>query len=293
MKRIFFLFTALLTTAHAFTQDYGQSATLKIWDNATAPHSNGITTPQTETRPNRIGNTSSAELYLFAPDTARATGQAVVICPGGGYARLSMDNEGYEMARWFAANGTTAAVLKYRMPNGHPEVPLEDAEQALRILMGLEAGATGFTADRVGIVGCSAGGHLAAMASTMSSTRPAFAILFYPVITGEEGRCHKGSFDRLLGRARTAGQTAFYSLENRVDSLTPPTLLLLSDDDRSVPPISSTRYYDALKEHGIAASMHIYPSGGHGWGFRGDFPYKPQWQQAVLEWLQNLPATQQ
>lgn len=276
-----------MTTAHAFTQDYGQTVTLKIWDNASAPHSNGITTPETETQRNRIGNTSSAELYLFPADTARSTGQAVVICPGGGYTRLAMDHEGYRMARWFAANGITAAVLKYRMPNAHPEVPLEDAEQALRILMGLEAGATGFTAERVGIVGSSAGGHLAAMVSTMARTRPAFAILFYPVITGEEGKCHKGSFDNLLGRERSAEQTAFYSLENRVDASTPPTLLLLSDDDRSVPPVSSTRYYDALKEQGIAASMHIYPSGGHGWGIRDNFPYREQWQQAVLEWLRT------
>lgn len=274
-------------TPHAFGQDYGQTATLKIWDNTSAPHSNGIITPETEPQRNRIGNTSSAELYLFPADTSRATGQAVVICPGGGYTRLAMDHEGYRMARWFAANGITAAVLKYRMPNAHPEVPLEDAEQALRILMGLEAGATGFTAERVGIVGSSAGGHLAAMASTMARTRPAFAILFYPVITGEEGKCHKGSFDNLLGRERPADKTAHYSLENRVDPATPPTLLLLSDDDRTVPPVSSTRYYNALKEHGIAASMHIYPSGGHGWGIRDNFPYREQWQQAVLEWLRT------
>lgn len=100
-----------------------------------------------------------------------------MICPGGGYVKLCIDYEGYDMAKWFAANGITAAVLKYRMPNGHPEVPLEDVEQALRIMMGLEAGATGFTAGKVGIVGSSAGGHLAASASTLAETKPAFSIL--------------------------------------------------------------------------------------------------------------------
>lgn len=170
--------TLLLMTATASAQDYGQTATLKIWDNTTAPHSNGITTPETEKEPNRVRNTSEATLYIFPADKAKATGQAVVICPGGGYGMLAMDHEGYEMAKWFAANGITGAVLKYRMPNHHPEVPLEDAVQALRIMAGLEAGATGYTADKVGIVGSSAGGHLAAMASTIGSFKPAFSVLF-------------------------------------------------------------------------------------------------------------------
>ena len=106
--------TLLLMTATASAQDYGQTATLKIWDNTTAPHSNGITTPETEKEPNRVRNTSEATLYIFPADKAKATGQAVVICPGGGYGMLAMDHEGYEMAKWFAANGITGAVLKYR-----------------------------------------------------------------------------------------------------------------------------------------------------------------------------------
>lgn len=274
-------------------RDYGQAATLKIWDNASAPHSNGITTPETEHQRDRIGNISTAELYIFPADSTKATGQAVVLCPGGGYSFLALDKEGHQMARWFAQNGITAAVLKYRMPNGHPEVPREDAEQALRIMMGLEAGATGYTASQVGIVGCSAGGHLAASVSTLAATKPAFAILLYPVITGEAGLCHKGSFDCLLGEERTEEQTAAYWLENRVTPATPPTLLLLSDNDKAVPPISSTRYYNALKENGIPAAMHIYPSGGHGWGMRPDFTYRPQWQQAVLDWIERMNPNSQ
>lgn len=285
MKRLLSTLTALAMMTAAQARDYGQDLTLKIWDNATAPHSNGITTPETESEPHRIGNTSEAELYLFRAAPDKATGLAVVICPGGGYARLSMDHEGYLAARWFADNGVTAAVLKYRMPNGHPEVPLEDVEQALRIMSGAEPGAEGFTSERVGVVGFSAGGHLAAMASTLARHKPAFSILFYPVVTGEAGQCHKGSFDRLIGADRTEAQTERYSLHNRVTPATPPALLLLSDDDRSVPPVNSTRYYDALKANGIEASLHIYPSGGHGWGFRDDFPYRDQWREAVLEWL--------
>lgn len=275
-------------TSIATAQDYGQTKTLKIWDNATAPHSNGIATPEREPEPNRLFDVSEAELYIFPADPAKATGQAVVICPGGGYVKLCIDYEGYQMAQWFAANGITAAVLKYRMPNGHPEVPLEDVEQALRIMMGLEAGATGFTADKVGIVGSSAGGHLAASASTLATTRPAFAILFYPVITAEKGKGHQGSFNALLGDRRNAETDAWYSLQNRVTVQAPPTLLLLSDDDRTVPAINSTLYYNALKNNGVKASIHIYPTGGHGWGIRDNFKYKEQWQQAALDWMKEV-----
>lgn len=287
-KTLLFIATFLLMTATASAQDYGQSATLKIWDNTTAPHSNGITTPQTETEPNRIRNTSDAELYLFPADTACATGQAVVICPGGGYGMLAIDHEGYQMAKWFAANGITAAVLKYRLPNGHPEVPLEDAVQALRIMSGLEAGATGYTADKVGIVGSSAGGHLAAYASTLGSHKPAFSILFYPVITAETNKGHQGTFGNLLREKRNPETDAYYSLQNRVTADTPPAILLLSDDDKSVPPINSILYYNALKEHGIRASMHIYPRGGHGWGIRENFTYREAWQEAVLDFLREI-----
>ena len=154
MKRIATTLTALLLMAGTATaQDYGQARTLKIWDNKTAPHDNGIATPEREPEKNRLTDVSEAVLYIFPAAPEKATGQAVVICPGGGYVKLCIDYEGYEMAQWFAEHGITAAVLKYRMPNGHPEVPLEDVEQALRIMMGLEAGATGFTADKVGIVG--------------------------------------------------------------------------------------------------------------------------------------------
>ena len=154
-------------------------------------------------------------------------------------------------------------------------------------MAGLEAGATGYTADKVGIVGSSAGGHLAAMASTIGSFKPAFSVLFYPVITAVQGKRHQGSFINLLSEQRTPEQDAAYSLESRVTADTPPAILLLSDDDKTVPPVNSTLYYNALKAHGIEASMHIYPSGGHGWGIRDSFRYKAQWQDAVLDWLRR------
>lgn len=293
MKRTIFTLLMLLAATTLPAQRYGEDFSLKIWDNATAPHSNGLTGGPTDRGGERIGNTTEALLYIFKADEAKATGQAVVICPGGGYQLLAMRHEGYQMARWFADNGITAAVLQYRMPNGHPEVPLEDAEQALRIMAGLEAGATGCTADKVGIAGFSAGGHLAAMASTKGGFRPAFSILFYPVITSDPACYHSGSFDSLLGKERSDELSAAYSLENCVDAQTPPALLLLSDDDKTVPPLSSTRYYDALKRRGIPASIHIWPKGGHGWGMEDRVDFKPQWQQITLDWLAALNGSRQ
>ncbi len=272
---------------------HGQTAaphvdTLRIWDNATAPHSNGLVGPEQPYRTDAVTHTTTAELYVYRADTARATGQAVVICPGGGYGMLSMQYEGTEVARWLASCGVTAAVLKYRLPNGHPEVPLEDAVEALRIMGRLDVGAGGTKPRQVGIMGFSAGGHLAAMASTIGAVRPDFSILFYPVITAERGKGHQGSFNALLGASRNAQTDSLYSLQTRVTDRTPPALLLLSDDDTTVPPVNSLLYYEALKAHGISASMHIYSSGGHGWSFRSYFPYQDDCQQAVLDWLARL-----
>jgi len=135
-----------------------------------------------------------------------------------------------------------------------------------------------------------AGGHLAASAATMlpEEVRPAFAVLVYPVITAEPGKCHKGSFDNLLGTDRTAGDEAQWSLQNRVTASTPPALLLAADDDRSVPPVNSVLFYAALKRHGIPASLRIYPSGGHGGALDPAHIYRAQWRADILDWLAML-----
>lgn len=289
MKRLLISLAILGASACGCAQNYGQDITLKLWDNTSAPHSNQITEPEREVAPHRPAFTSEATLFLFRADPEKSTGQALLLCPGGGYQRLAMDHEGFEMAQWFASQGVTVGVLKYRMPNGHPEVPLEDAEEGLRTLRRL-ASEWGYDPEQVGIAGCSAGGHLAAMCSTMGSVRPAFAILFYPVITGEEGYSHRGSFDNLLGSDRSDALSRRYWLEERVDSITPPTLLFHSEDDHSVPPVNSLRYHNALKQQGISTARHTFPTGGHGWGIRDSFTHKAEWQQIVVDWLET--ATQ-
>ena len=260
---------------------------LPIWNNASAPHDNGLRGDETEFGLRFIGNVTEAVLYIYPAAPDKATGQAAVICPGGGYEFVSMEHEGDAFARWIAEQGITAAVIKYRMPNHHPEVPLEDVEQALRVMKGEIPGAGELSVQRVGIIGFSAGGHLAAMAATVGRVRPDFMVLFYPVITAAKELAHEGSFDNLLGRERTEELNARYSLENRVTETTPPTILFLADDDDCVPALNAVSFYRALKEHGVAASLHIYPSGQHGWGILDRFPYKSAWQSALTDWLQN------
>lgn len=286
MKRLFTILLAMAVLPLAAQEyDYKEDQLIKIWDNTTAPHSSELTRPETCDR-GIINWSQSAELYIYKADPAKATGQAIVICPGGGYEAVCMTYEGADAARWLAENGITCGVLKYRMPNGHREVPLEDAVEALRI-MRKNAEEWHFDPKQVGIMGYSAGGHLAAYTSTFAPAgeEPAFSILMYAVITGEWGLTHEGTFNNLLGEGHTAADRAAYSPENRVTAQTPPALLMLSDDDKIVPPISSTRYYNALKKAGIEASLHIYPDGWHGWGMSKRFPYREQWQESMLDWL--------
>lgn len=287
MKRLFTLLLVLCAMP-ALAQDYGQDMTIKIWDNTTAPHSNEITAAETSNN-NVIVNTTETVLYIFKADPKKATGHAMLVCPGGGYSSVCIEWEGYKVAQWLASQGVTCGVLKYRLPNGHREIPLEDTTEALRTMRKM-ASELGYDAQKVGMMGSSAGGHLTAYTSNFASfnDRPAFAVLFYPVITGEQGLCHKGSFDHLLGADATAYERAEYSLETRVTKHTPPTLILTSDNDTLVPTISSTRYYNALRKHGVKASLHIYPGGYHGFCMHDDVAFKPLWQQAMIEWIRSF-----
>ena len=290
MRRLLLIIAFTLTAIAMQAQDL----TIKLWDNATAPHSNHLTGGKKDEGGVRYSNTTEAVLYIYEADEEKATGQSIVICPGGGYWLVAIGHEGHDFGKWLAENGVTAAVLMYRMPNHRPEVPLEDAAEAVRYMKEEYAPAHGITS--VGIMGFSAGGHLAASTavgalefngdkSHRASLRPDFAVLFYPVITGEALHAHKGSFDNLLGTDRTPALTARYSAEKLVSKQTPPTFLVCSDDDGGVPPANSVKFYNALKEYGIPASLHILPSGGHGWGFRDSFRYKAVWQSALLDWL--------
>ena len=274
-----------------------QDMTVKLWDNSSAPHSNQLTGPEKDEGQVRISNTTEAALYIYEAAAEKATGQAIVICPGGGYWLLAMGHEGHDLAKWLAENGITAAVLKYRMPNGNVHVPMEDAAEAIRYMKQEYPKRDKLT--QIGISGFSAGGHLAASTGTgaleangdtseRALLRPDFMVLFYPVISCSPKYFHAGSFNNLLGKGYTEEQSQKWSPDVLASEKTPQTLFILSDDDKAVKPINSILLYNRLKELGIPASMQILPEGGHGWGMNDSFRYKAMWQNTVLDYLNHI-----
>jgi acetyl esterase/lipase len=265
-----------------------EPATFLLWPTG-VPESNGITIPE-ENKDDRISNVTIPSMTVYPADASNNTGTAILICPGGGYIREAAGHEGRDIAQWFAANGITAAVLKYRLPNGHAFIPSKDAFQALQLLRS-QASQWGIQPWKVGIAGFSAGGHLASTVGTLFKspiTRPDFMLLFYPVISMDSVLAHKGSRDNLLGQAvQNPDSITTYSTQLQVTDQTPPTLLLLSDDDKTVTPLNSIAFYQALKQHKIPSSLYIFPEGGHGWGYRPSFRYHEAWKKLVLEWLRN------
>ncbi|MEG1863863.1 MAG: alpha/beta hydrolase [Alistipes sp.] len=281
MKKCLFLWVATLLCVSTFAQDRH----IVLWNNATAPSSNGLSGAEVEVKPGTWINTQQAEMWIYEAGD-NATGQGVIYFPGGGYANLSMAN-GHKAAQWFAENGITAAVVKYRLPNGHAEVPRNDADEALRVMRSMAA-ELHLDPAKIGVAGTSAGGYLAGSVGTLSALKPGFMILFYPVISADEGVRHQGTFANLVGRDKvTTPAVQAFSLEKHVDAATPPTLLFHCDDDTVVPAVNSALFYQALKQHHIESSLHIYPSGDHGWGMRSTFKYHDDWKKAVLDWLSN------
>lgn len=292
MKRLLtLLLLAAVMPAWAQQYQFGQDAYVKIWDDKDAPHSNGFVEKGVKEVNNNgfVYLTTSTELYIFKADPAKATGKAFVVIPGGGYGCVCATFEGYRVARWLAQQGITAAVLKYRLPNGHPEVPLEDAVEALRTMRKM-ADDLKIDPSKVGVMGSSAGGHLAAYVSTLApdEDKPNFTCLFYPVITSQEDVAHNGTFHNLVGHNASERERAYFSLETRVTKSTPPAIIFHSDADTVVPSVSSTRYYNALKKHGIKAELHIYPNGWHGWVMHPEYEQYERWQTALLEWVNML-----
>jgi acetyl esterase/lipase len=215
---------------------------------------------------------------------SRPDGSVVLIIPGGAYQHVVFDKEGLEIAEWMAARGTTAAVLRYRLPGdgwaSGPDTPLQDAQRAMRVLRGM-ATELHFDAAHVGVIGCSAGGHLAARLLTevaasyaagdsidQASFRPDFGALLYPVIAVSGDYAHAVSAQRLLGASPDAARIARYTPNRQVRPDTPPTWLVHAGDDTSVPLQNSLDFYSALRAHGVPAELHVYESGGHGFGLR-------------------------
>lgn len=282
MKKILILSFLFMTTMLSAQKPIE----LPLWPNG-APNSNGLTGTEEDLNGGRVANVIKPSITVY-PAT-KPNGMAIIMCPGGGYARLAMNHEGHDMAPWFNTQGITYVVLKYRMPNGNNEVPLSDAEQAIRLVRE-HATEWGINPQRIGIMGASAGGHLAASLATLYSsdkTRPDFQILFYPVISMINGVTHGGSRGNLLGANPSQELEQKYSLERQVSARSPQAFIMLSSDDTAVPPINGIDYFLALREQKVPASLHAYPTGGHGWGFHDSFTYKRQWTEELEKWLRE------
>jgi acetyl esterase/lipase len=244
-------------------------------------------------------NVSDPTLTIYLPPADKAGDAAVIICPGGGYHLLVTGREGSDIALEFNKLGVAAFVLKYRLPDDRIMVdksvgPLQDAQRALQIV---REGAAGWNInpDKIGIMGFSAGGHLASTAGThfekalienksMTSLRPDFMILVYPVISLSDSLCHAGSREYLLGKNPSAEQIRFFSNDLYVNEITPPSFLILADDDSVVKPENSIIFYEALRRNGVPAEMHIYETGEH--GFLKDPPFE-EWFGRCCFWMKS------
>lgn len=271
-RRMAVIVTFLLLTGGAWAQRSGE---YPLWPKG-APHQSAD-----------MRDTAKVTIYL--PEKRVATGRAVVILPGGGYSHLAMNHEGHDWAPFFNQEGVAVVVLKYRMPHGDKRIPIEDAEEAIRMVR-RNADRWNINPKDVGIMGSSAGGHLASTIATHSkdAAKPDFQILFYPVITMEPDITHKGSHDNLLGEHARKKEERDYSNDAQVSRVTPRAWIALSDDDSVVLPANGVNYYTELYRHDVPASLHVYPSGGHGWGIRPSFRYHIEMLLELKAWLKSF-----
>ena len=299
---IFTLFFVILSTS-GFTQNkilplwegdppnYRETGEVTIWDTSDIV---------------RVRLVQQPDIAVFLPSKKNATGEAVIICPGGGYHILAYDWEGSDIARWLNSHGIAAFVLKYRLPGSKSNVvpyksPLMDAQRAMRLVR-YHANAWNVDAGKIGIMGFSAGGHLASTLSThfdagdpsnddpveQMSCRPDFSVLIYPVVSFTADFAHAGSHKTLLGEDADDELVRHFSNELQVTEETPPAILIHSGDDKVVPVENSISYYEALLENRIAAELHVYPYGGHGFSLAIGQGHLSTWPNRVIEWINYL-----
>ncbi len=247
-----------------------------------------------------ISKVSVPDIKIFKPEHPDKNHSAVVICPGGGYAVLAYNLEGTTVAKILNSWGVTAIVLKYRLPSDEIMKdktigPLQDAQRALQYVRE-NAAELNVNPNMIGIMGFSAGGHLASTASTHfdhsyidnplnTSLRPDFSILGYPVISFSDSLTHMGSRDNLIGKNPSKEMIYKFSNELQVNEKTPPTFLVLASDDNAVNPENSIKYYEALLKNKVPAEMHIYENGGHGFGTH--LLAKNNWMETLKNWMEH------
>ncbi len=294
-----FLFFVLLNAA------YSQKI-IKLWPEE-IPFSSGVIGAEEITDRGHVQNIQDPTITVYLPEKENATGAAVVICPGGGYRLLAINHEGHDVAKWFNEFGVIGIVVKNRLPTSDnitnkSEVALIDAQRAVRMTR-YYASDWGIQTDKIGIMGFSAGGHLASTVGTQFdkgisnskdpiqklSSRPDFMILMYPVISMSEDFMHKGSMKNLLGENPTEEQMLRFSNEKQVTADTPPTILIHSSDDKGVLVANSIKFYEALFQNGVSAELHIFNSGRHGFGLgRNDGSSHNMWKENCEAWMKDM-----
>jgi len=302
MKDLNFTFLLILML-FLNTVTYAQPNVIKVWpDKIPGAIDNRFYQEKTifvDNNAPRVSKVTDPTISVYLAPKDKANGTAVIICPGGGYARLSIDHEGYQVAAWLNGIGITAILLKYRLPSDSIMQdksigPLQDAQEAIRIAR-RNAKEWGLNPNKIGIMGFSAGGHLASTASThfndkvyepkdTTSARPDFSILIYPVITMADNT-HKGSRENLLGKTPSQDLVNSFSNELQVTKETPPAFLIHATDDNTVPAQNSINYFLALKKNGVPAELHIYEKGGHGFGLGRSNGTESTWPEACKNWL--------
>lgn len=274
-----------------------------VWPKGQMPNSKGLSL-KTEEKEGRIVQLKETELFAFLPPKEDRKPMAVIVIPGGGYYKLTYDLGGYQIAKWFNTLGISAFVLNYRLPTS-PDLkqkeiaPLQDIQAAIKLVR-KNAEQYGISANQVGVIGTSAGGHLAASVSNIStdytelkgdweniSTIPNFAILVSPVIDLGEF-AHVGSRNSLLGENASQEKIKEYSMQNRVSEKTPPTILIHAQNDKTVPVMNSILYYQAMTKNKVKGSLFIFPEGEHKIGITNKSELTDNWKKLCADWLKTI-----
>ena len=280
---------------------YSQNVVIPLWDNENLETHNSYEKELTDGE--YFYSIENPEIAVYLPSKRNSTGQAVLIIPGGGYHKISFSWEGTDVAKWLNANGIAGIVLKYRLPNSkenglpNSNLPFLDAQKAMKIIR-QNAEQWNINKEKIGVMGFSAGGHLASMLGTLGCENnytndsnkicPNFMILMYPVITMNKEFAEKGSKENLIGKNPTKDLIEQYSTEKHVSSRTPATFIVHASDDKVVPVKNSLLFYEALLQNGIKTEMHIYQYGGHGFSLANNKGYLSFWRKNCLNWLNNI-----
>ncbi len=285
---------------------YTQNATLKLWPSGipgSVKNESYVEKPSlTNGEVTWIVNVSDPQLYVFLPSPEKSTGAAVLICPGGGYAGLAIAHEGIAIAKWLNENGIAGIILKYRLPSDltmkdKSVGPLQDAQEAIRVIR-RNSVEWKINPARVGVIGFSAGGHLASTLSTHferkvydvtdnTSARPDFSILIYPVITFDSTFTHAGSRSNLIGDNPTDEAVRYFSNELQITEKTPPVFLVHSADDDVVPVKNSIVYFEGIQKYNSPSELHIFQKGGHGYGLSAGNGTQSAWPGMCISWIKE------